>query len=376
MVGVLTVIVAFAVQSVGEVRDPRPQRVTDAAHVMAADVESRVDGIALGIAKAEVVVVTLDDVPGTPKQFATELFNTWRLGSAERNDGVLVLLVTKQRRLEIETGAGIEAALPAWWLSEMQAQAMVPAFKRGAYGDGIEAGMKAIAGRLGNLPGEGERDSAPGEYRSDGTVTDSGSSSGTTTTSHTQRSYDEPPPDRTGLVAGGAAAGGGGLLGGALMWRRRKKQRTCEACQQRMHPLDEIADDAHLDRGQQTEEKLGSVDYEVLICHGCQASRTLRHNKWFSGRSTCPGCAYKTMRSTSKTLVHATYDYGGTVQVDESCAHCPRTRTYTRSTPARTRPSTTSSSSSSSSSSGRSSFSSSSSSSGGRSRGGGAGSSW
>lgn len=145
-----------------------------------------------------------------------------------------------------------------------------------------------------------------------------------------------------------------------------------------MLPLSEVEDDAHLDEGQRAEERVGSVDYEVLICAGCQASRTLRHGKWFSGYSKCSSCSYKTLKSTSTTTVHATYDHGGQVRVDESCANCNYRNTYTKYTSALTRPSESSSSSSSSYSSSSSSYSSSSSSgySGGSSSGGGAGSSW
>ena len=142
--------------------------------------------------------------------------------------------------------------------------------------------------------------------------------------------------------------------------------------------LDEIADDEKLEPGQRTEERVGSYNYLVFVCAGCQFSRSVPVRRWFSGYDRCSKCSYKTAKESSRTLTHATYDHGGTVEVTESCTHCGYHHSYTRRTPRRTRPSTTSSSSSS-----RSSFSSSSSRSsggssfgGGRSRGGGGGSSW
>jgi uncharacterized protein len=195
-----------------------------------------------------------------------------------------------------------------------------------------------------------------------------------------------PPDDDDdggGTPIGALVAGGLGLIGvggtGALIVRKRRRDRTCTACQPpvRMLALDELADDAHLDKGQLTEEQVGSVDYEVVVCPGCQQSRTLRHGKWFSGYDRCSACSYKTSKSSSVTTMHATYDHGGEVQVTETCAHCSRSHTYTRRTPRRTRPSTTSYGSSSRAGG----FSSGSSSrggsfGGGSSRGGGAGSSW
>jgi uncharacterized protein len=384
----------LAVQSVSEVPDPRPASlVVDQAGVLDAAAEARLNGVLLGARDRlgpTLAVVTVDDVAGTPKEFATALFNHWQLGSAAKHDGVLVLLVMGKRRLEVETGTGIEPALPAWWLSEMQAAKMVPRFKQGAFGDGLEQGVMAMVERLGALPGEGERDTAPGEYHSDGTRVNRAPANGAPA-ERPPGTVDAPediPGPSTALkvvmgLGGLSAAGALGLLGRSLYRRRR-----CAKCKQEMFLLDEVADDAHLDAGQKTEEKVNSVNYDVLICRGCQDTRVLRHGRWFSGRSRCDACGYKTEKRTSETISHATYTSGGTVRVTETCAHCNRNHSYTRRTAKLSPPSTSSSSggssrsssysssrSSSSSSSSRSS-SSSSRSSGGSSRGGGAGSSW
>src|SRR5690606_2195427 len=77
-----------------------------------------------------------------------------------------------------------------------------------------------------------------------------------------------------GYGLGGLAALG---LGGAGVVALRRRRRRCAACKVQMLALDELADDAHLSAGQQAEERLGAVDYEVLICPGCQASKTIVH---------------------------------------------------------------------------------------------------
>ncbi|MDB4963057.1 MAG: hypothetical protein JWP01_3056 [Myxococcales bacterium] len=381
-------LVALQVASVTDVANPRAAGgwVTDQASVVSADSEARIDAIANELYQLrgiELAVVTVDSVPGTPKQFATELFNHWKIGSAATNNGVLVLLVMSQRRLEIETGDGMDAALPSQWLADMQASSMVPRFKHKDFGGGLVAAVEAIAAHVKAAPGEGTTTQAPHEYRSNGEVTTPDSPRSTTTATTTTNT--SPPMEygtdtgagpSTGALVGGSlgllGVGGGGA---ALMLRRRRKQRTCSTCEpaRTMLPLSEIEDDQHLEAGQIAEERVGSVDYEVVVCPGCQLTRTLRHGTWFSGYSRCSGCLFKTMKSTSTTLVHATYDHGGRVQVTESCSNCSHVVSYTRTTAARTRPSTTSSSSrgsSFSSSSGGSSFG------GGRSSGGGAGSSW
>lgn len=379
-------LLVIQVSSVTQVASPRPGGwVTDQATVISADAEAKLNAIAGELNQLrgiELAVVTVDSVPGTPKQFATELFNHWKLGSAATNNGVLVLLVMSKRRLEIETGDGMEGALPSVWLADMQASTMVPRFKAKDFGGGLVDGVQAIAEHIKAAGGEGVVEQKPHEYRDDGVVVTPPPVTAPTTEyqapSEPNRSYEPRNHDdsgaRTGALVGGGlciAALGGGV---ALFARQRRRRRRCETCSPtlEMLPLDEIQDDAHLEAGQVAEERVGSVNYEVLVCPGCQATRTLRHGKWFSGYGICNSCSYKTEQTSSTTLVHATYDHGGKVEVTETCAHCNRHHSYIRHTARRTRPSTTSTSygSSSRSSGGSSGFG------GGRSSGGGAGSSW
>ncbi len=378
-------LVIFQVASVTEVASPRPNGwVTDQANVIPADVEAKIDAQAEELNRLrgiELAVVTVDSVPGTAKEFATALFNHWKIGSAATNNGVLVLLVMSQRRLEIETGDGMEGALPAQWLADMQARTMVPRFKTKDFGGGLLDGVFVMVQHIKNAGGEGVVEQKPHEYRDDGEVVAPPAPS--TVPPYEVPTSTEPSPmvettEDSGVPTGAIVGGGLGLagLGGgaALLARQRRRRRACESCQPNlpMLPLDEIEDDAHLEEGQRTEERVGSVNYEVLVCPGCQSTRTLRHGKWFSGYDTCRSCSYKTATSSSTTLVSATYDHGGQVEVTEQCTHCNHRNTYIRHTARRTRPSTsTSSFSSSSGGSSRSSgFG------GGRSSGGGAGSSW
>ncbi len=149
-----------------------------------------------------------------------------------------------------------------------------------------------------------------------------------------------------------ALSGGGlgvlGMLG--LMLRRwnRNRVRDCRDCRVPMQRLDEAADDAHLTPGQRTEERIGSIDYDVWQCGRCNNVLVLDYGKFFSGYSKCGGCSSKALKSTSTTLSAATEYSEGLVQIDEHCAHCNHQSSYTRSTPRITRSDDSSSSSSSS----------------------------
>lgn len=318
----------LAVLTVTQVTDPRPQGkwVSDMAGVITPDSEARIEALLQSLNAAtgvQIGVVTVDDCEGTPKEFATALFNHWHIGAKGVDNGVLMLLVKDKRRLEIETGYGVEGTLPDGWLVSMQTEAMVPAFKRGDYGAGIEAGLERIAARLREDP-TAHSDPAIGASR--------------------------PSSGPSWPWAAGLGGGGAGLLLLGVRAARRRRERRCPKCKTDMRLLDEVADDAHLEAGQVKEEQVGSKDYRVHICPRCQFSRTVARTRWFSSYHKCPQCSFRTARTSSYTIVQATYTQGGQVEVDESCAHCSYNRRSIRHTARLTPPSTTGSSSGGSSS--------------------------
>ncbi len=308
----------------------------------------------------EIAVVTVESVDApTTKDFATDLFAHWGIGKAGRDTGLLILLVRGERTIEIETGYGLEAALTDGWLWDMQGEAMLPHFKEGRYGAGLMAGLEACLGQLrARKDLIGTRASAP-------------------------------VPGAGGGAGGGATGGSGapwGWLGfgglgvvGVWGWRRKhRRDRTCPTCQVMMTMVPDTEDDERLDAGQRTEEALQSVDYEIWDCATCDHTRTIRLNKWLSGRSRCPSCGYKTRRVDTRTITPATYDSSGLAEVTESCAHCDYSSRRTRTLPRKTRSTTSSSGGyrSSGSSFGSGSRSSGSSFGGGRSGGGGSSRRW
>jgi uncharacterized protein len=60
----------------------------------------------------QVVVATLRSLRGlVVEELANRLFREWRLGGAERDDGALLVVAPRERRVRIEVGYGLEGVL-------------------------------------------------------------------------------------------------------------------------------------------------------------------------------------------------------------------------------------------------------------------------
>jgi len=100
----------------------------------------------------EATVLTIDsrrtygDSPSI-ESFATGLFNTWGIGDATRNDGILILIVRKDRemRVELGTGYGNEFDFAA---GDVIDQNFLPSFRNDKYSQGIRLGTAEVIRRI------------------------------------------------------------------------------------------------------------------------------------------------------------------------------------------------------------------------------------
>lgn len=99
----------------------------------------------------QVALVVLKSIgEEVPKDFAYRLFNHWGIGIKGKDNGLLMLMVMDQRRIEFETGYGMEAVLPDATCKRIQMNYMVPQFKEGNYDQGLFDGIKATVDILQN----------------------------------------------------------------------------------------------------------------------------------------------------------------------------------------------------------------------------------
>ncbi|MFP4297238.1 MAG: TPM domain-containing protein [Spirulinaceae cyanobacterium] len=98
----------------------------------------------------EIAVVTVRDTASqaTPKEFATQLFNHWQIGKAGVDNGVLWLHSVGDRRVEIETGYGVEGILPDARVGQIINELVIPEFREDDFDGGTLAGVGALVTAL------------------------------------------------------------------------------------------------------------------------------------------------------------------------------------------------------------------------------------
>jgi uncharacterized protein len=144
---------AITVQEVPNPRQVNNTWVTDKANILSDSTETQLNQMISDLeAKngSEIAVVTVPDTKpsATPKAFATELFNFWGIGKKGKNNGVLLLISSGERRVQIETGSGIQSILPdAKAVGIIEAE-ITPRFKQQDFDGGTLAGTKALVNVL------------------------------------------------------------------------------------------------------------------------------------------------------------------------------------------------------------------------------------
>jgi uncharacterized protein len=330
VVALLTLwIVAVGAEPLTSIPNPRTRNgtwVTDMPGTLRADTIARLNATIGEFERtrgAEMAVVVIRSLDGLAiEEVAVKLFDLWNIGKKDRDNGLLLLWSTDDRRVRLEVGYGLEGVLPDGKVGAILDAHVMPKFKAGEFDEGLLAGVDAILRAARDEPVE--------------------------LPSQRSASYER---GSTGVVAVVIGVLSGipvtvGSIVGFRKWRRRRRRR-CPACQALMTRLGEADEDALLDGGKQAEERIGSVDYDVWKCGACGHHFTLRYPKWVSSYAQCPQCHHRTKSSTEQVIDPATTNSSGSARVVETCAFCTFHREFTKVLP-RIEPDASSSSGSSS----------------------------
>ena len=359
--GVILLLLACAPLAAQTVPDDNDFYVNDYANLLTAAQEDELRVILEELFDARAIEFTILTIPrmsdyghrGAIEPFATAVFNAWGIGDVSRNDGILLLVSHNDREMRIEVGAGYGDTLNGP-MQRVIDKKILPYFRLDDYPKGIAAGVDEVIYQVTNR--------YPGEYDASGIA----------------HAFSQTKRWVTGVI----------VFFGAWLWLlvipaipiarrfyrkwKRNHARKCPNDGSRMRRYIEETEDEALTPGQQTEERLKSIDHDVWYCDDCDHITIESYPTKQKTYGACTNCNYRTLEGRSLVTAMPTITAPGRREITWSCHNCNHETVETKVIPVhqpRVHSSSSSSSPGSSSSRSRSRG-------GGRSSGGGASGRW
>lgn len=276
-----------------------------------------------------VVAVDAIDDPSEPGDFATDLFELWGLGKADKDNGLLILMVKDARKVVIRPGYGLEGALPDITCGRIIRDVFAPAAAAGDYDAAMLASVRIIDSILSDPETAAEyrsaaKDADKAAARDDGddvfrfyllmvclmTVCMLAALALRLWSLRGRTDYEKYVALGSWksvyliLTAAGifipAVASVPLLL---LLNHWRNHARSCPNCGSRMQKVDEVHDNDYLTPAQDLEERIGSVDYDVWLCDSCGETDILAYTLPSSTYVECDNCHARTARPIGYRVV-------------------------------------------------------------------------
>lgn len=131
-------------------RDREP--VVDAANLLNDAQKAEITRLAEDINTAttrQFVVATIPDLQGYPiEDYGYQLGRAWGIGQKDANNGIILIVAPKERKVRIEVGYGLEPIMTDAMSSSIIQETILPRFKAGDMSGGIVAGAQAIGEQM------------------------------------------------------------------------------------------------------------------------------------------------------------------------------------------------------------------------------------
>lgn len=124
------------------------QRVMDQAGMLSPGAKQELEARLTAYEKQtghQFVLLTIQSLEGLPiENYSLKLVEAWKLGDKKRDDGLLLLIAKKERKMRIEVGYGLEGAVPDATAAQVIRYKLEPAFQAGQYEPGIFAAFEVL----------------------------------------------------------------------------------------------------------------------------------------------------------------------------------------------------------------------------------------
>ena len=127
-------------------------RVVDTAGVLSADqraaLEQKLAAFEAQAGPQIVLLLVASTLPEDIASYAQRVGDAWKVGRRTVGDGILLVVARDDRKVRIEVAKALEGAVPDLAARQIIDRLITPAFKRGDYAAGLDAGVDGLIARV------------------------------------------------------------------------------------------------------------------------------------------------------------------------------------------------------------------------------------
>ena len=99
--------------------------------------------------KVKMAVVTVPSLYGLDvADYTVQLGKKWGVGDKESNNGIILLIATKEKKVRLEVGYGNEAVMPDGVAKLILVNHITPPLRKGDYNHGVQDGVREVLAAL------------------------------------------------------------------------------------------------------------------------------------------------------------------------------------------------------------------------------------
>jgi uncharacterized protein len=146
---VCLLLLSFSTLIRGETFPKRVGWVNDFAGVISSEYRTRIQALITELNQktgAEIAVVAMPTIGDEDyTDYANRLYETWGIGQRDKDNGVLIFVTVKERKVRIEVGYGFEGILPDGRVGAILDNYAIPLLRQNQYGQGLFNATAAVA---------------------------------------------------------------------------------------------------------------------------------------------------------------------------------------------------------------------------------------
>ncbi len=164
LAGQLILVIVMAVSAASAGMTPKEQNlptplgyVSDFARLLDEEWHKQIRSVCKDLETAsgiEMLVVTLPTISPLShvQEYASRLYEAWRIGTAQQERGILLLVTVKERQAAVVVGKSLLGVLTPKQLDEISLKFLRPMFRSGEYGVNVYRSAVSLATMAGKIP--------------------------------------------------------------------------------------------------------------------------------------------------------------------------------------------------------------------------------